>query len=185
MPLKPKKIRRCKPSRRTATGFKPTKIPKGFVLLIDTREQKPLFTKSGPFTNGEKRVENGITMIGYAVKVGDYTIQGYEEKVCVERKELSDFLRFIGAERKAKTIPKLKRMNRMNYPYVAIEVSKSKLFPRSGRYKYSDLTVEHTRGFLKKITVWRIPYVYTSDRVELERYVLDHLCYAYEIMKGV
>lgn len=171
----------CKQSTKHHTVFKPTKIPKGFVLLIDTNEQIPLFS-SDRYTTRKDCL--WIPIVRRQLKTGDYAIDGYENRACVERKMLSDFLKFIGAERNDKTIPKLRRMSQMGFPYLAIETSKAKLFPSSGKYKRSKLTIEHTRGFLKKITAWRIPYVYTSDRTELERYVLDHLCYVYEMLKG-
>ena len=173
MPLKPKKIRRFKPSRRTATGFKPTKIPKGFVLLIDTREQKPLFAK--PI--------DGLTIVRTKVDVGDYTVRGYEDRVCVELKRLSDFDSFMGSERIRKTLPKLKRMGAMDWSALVVNISETMLF---GKRRYGKMTREHARGFLKKVRVGYGIHVYwTTSTEKAERYVLDHLCYAYEILKGV
>ena len=171
MPLK-KRIICYKKSKKPVTGFKPTKIPKGFVLLIDTREQKPLFT-SPP---------DGLEVVRGALATGDYSVIGFEDRVCVERKQLSDFDSFMGTERIAKTIPKLRRMGDMDWSALVIECHEAKLF---GKRRYGKMTKEHARGFLKKVRVGYGVHVYwTKDRQKLERYVLDHLCYVYEMLKG-
>ena len=174
--MRPKKKLR----RKTTTALSPTKIPKGFVLLIDTREQKPLFV-SPP---------DGLVVKHTKVDVGDYTVEGFEDRVCVERKQLSDFDSFMGRERNEHTIPKLKRMSAMihnnGFSALVIECSEAKLFSKR---RYGKMTPEHARGFLKKVEVgFHIPYHIEPNRAKLERYVLDSLCYAYEIMsntKGV
>ena len=141
-------------------------------MLIDTREQKPLFT-SPP---------DGLVVKHTKVDVGDYTVEGFENKVCVERKQLSDFDSFMGRERNEHTIPKLKRMSAMDWSALIVECHEAKLF---GKRRYGRMTPEHARGFLKKVRVGYGVHVYwTKDRVKLERYVLDHLCYVYEMLKG-
>ena len=52
-----------------------------YTIVVDTREQKPLWTK-------------------YAVvkklDVGDYSIEGYEDKISIERKSLADLFGTLG-----------------------------------------------------------------------------------------
>lgn len=59
-------------------------IPKP-VVLVDTREQKPfpLFMNHPNWIGGEQRV---------ALKTGDYTIEGMEGLLCLERKSLADLV---------------------------------------------------------------------------------------------
>lgn len=59
-------------------------IPKP-VVLVDTREQKPfpLFMNHPNWIGGEQRV---------ALKTGDYTIEGMESLLCLERKSLADLV---------------------------------------------------------------------------------------------
>jgi len=173
------------------TNFKPTEIPKGFVLVIDTDEKKSLFRKKPPKKLfGQilpvKIGENNLKVKFEALSVGDYSIQGFEDRVCVERKQLSDFDAFIGKERVRKTMPKLERMYDMFWAGLAIECSERELF---GKRKYGKMTPEHTRGFLKVVEVRYNVHTYRSkDRIKLERWILDRLCCVYETLmktKGV
>ena len=148
--------------------WKPTKIPNGFTLVIDTREQKPLFQL------------RTIPINHKVLEIGDYAIEGYEDIACVERKMLSDFDSFIGQEREKHTIPKMERMRDMLWAALVIECSPRKLY---GKRKYGKITKEHVRGFLKKCRVQYGIHVFISDdREELERYILDHLVYVFEGM---
>ena len=157
-------------------SWKLTKIPEGFVLVIDTREQRPLFLER----------QRELIVHRKELIVGDYSIQGYEDRTCVERKQLSDFDAFIGKERKLKTIPKLERMRQMVWTGLAIECGERKLF---GKRKYGKMTGEHARGFLKIVEVRYDVHTYWSkDRAMLEQWILDRLCCVYEMLvseKGV
>lgn len=53
-----------------------------FVIIIDTREQLP-------YTFGS------VETISHALKAGDYSIQGYEAVIAVERKTIDDFVSSI------------------------------------------------------------------------------------------
>ena len=158
----------AKPAKPTEEPiWKPTAIPDGFILVIDTSEQRPLFIER----------QQDLVVKHQKLVTGDYSIAGFENSVCVERKMLSDFDSFIGRERIAKTIPKLERMRSMVWSALVIECSERKLF---GKRKYGKLTGEHSRGFLKKCRVQYGIHVFISDkRAELERFILDHLCYVY------
>ena len=65
-------------------------IPKP-IVLIDTREQTPLtFTRFPNWIAGEKRQK---------LKIGDYTVQGMEHLLAIERKTLSDIITTVMQER--------------------------------------------------------------------------------------
>ena len=67
---------RIKPTKPNPTiTLKPYRFPSGFILLQDTREQRPLFT---PSTTPE-----GLTVITQTVRYGDYTIKGSEPAFAV------------------------------------------------------------------------------------------------------
>jgi hypothetical protein len=52
--------------------------------------------------------------------------------------------------------------------------------------EFTTLTKEHVRGFLKSIRVRYGMHVYCNSKVEyIERYVLDHLTYAYKKLSGI
>jgi len=151
------------------------------VLVIDTNEQRPLFIniKRQP-KSGEVFELDGFTAIGKKLKDGDYSILGFEDKITVERKRMSDFISYIGKERTTKTIPKLERLGSMFWASLVLELSERKL---SGVLPRTKLTKEHVRGFLKMVRVKYGIHVYINpDRQYLERYILDHLTYAYKIL---
>src|SRR5512143_1207522 len=80
-------------SLATVTGpeeFK-FKIPDGFVLLQDTREQKPLFDET-------VRIP-ALVVVNTALTHGDYSIKGFEDRFVVERKGISDFYAYVGKQR--------------------------------------------------------------------------------------
>jgi ERCC4-type nuclease len=81
------------------------KTPKA-VLVVDTREQNPLDCSrfSSWFAGIEKR----------ALALGDYSIAGLEKLCVVERKDLSDLVHSLTAERSA-FISRLRRM--AGYPH--------------------------------------------------------------------
>lgn len=168
-------------------NWKPTKIPKGFVLIIDTDEKKPLFRKKPPNKQFNQILPiivagSNVYVIFRALLVGDYSIQGFEDRVCIERKQLSDFDAFIGRERVLKTMPKLERMYDMFWAGLAIECSERTLF---GERKYGKMTPEHARGFLKIVEVrYGVHTYWAKDRVKLERWILDRLCCVYETLVG-
>jgi len=60
------------------------RIPKP-VVLVDTREKEPfpLYTNHPNWIGGERRV---------ALKTGDYTVEGMESLLCLERKNLADLV---------------------------------------------------------------------------------------------
>jgi len=74
-------------------------IPKGFMMIQDTREQRPLFKPD-------------IYIKEYGLKVGDYSIEGMEDKITIERKSIPDLFGSLGKGRKnfEKRIAKMKDM---------------------------------------------------------------------------
>lgn len=150
---------------RQAIQFKPYKIPPGMELLVDTREQKPLFTTPIP----------GLIITRATVHDGDYTIRGYENLFCVERKFIGDFMSYIGSERQHKTIGKMERFRAMiengGWVGLAIEESEDDLY---AGLSYSRMTAEHVRGALKSFRVrYGVHCYFHRDRGHIERWILD------------
>jgi ERCC4-type nuclease len=68
--------------------FSPSiEIPDGFTLVVDTREQTPLFLTSKPWIIYKK------------LDQGDYSVLGFEDRIAIERKSISDLLSVIGKNR--------------------------------------------------------------------------------------
>jgi ERCC4-type nuclease len=149
----------------------PTQIPEGFILMVDTREQLPLFDP----------IPRGLCIVRDTVPVGDYSILGFQDRICVERKMESDFFTYIGRDRDA-TVRKLERMAAMDFAALVVEADEYDLYNPSVPTK---MTREHVRGFMRCVRVRYGIHLYcNSSHSEVERYVLDSLAYAYEKIRG-
>ena len=145
------------------------RIPKGFVLAIDTREQLPLFASVPPEIIPRQHV---------TLEHGDYSIIGYETRVTIERKKLSDFYSYIGAERK-RTRVKLAALSKMDFAALIIEASESDL---NRKFGYGKLTPAHAHGFFVSLRVRHGIHLYISPiREKLEQFVIEHLLKWWEV----
>jgi ERCC4-type nuclease len=147
-------------SKPVQTLWKPHIIPPDFVLVIDTREQTPLFRKP----------PKGLPIIRDTLTHGDYCIQGFEDYVFIERKVAGqDFCSYIGKEHE-RTKAKLEAITLFDVRHLVIEGDPY------DTGMYSQLTHEHVRGFLNACRVkYGIHTFWSKDRAEIERYVLDTL----------
>jgi len=142
--------------------LKPFKIPDDMVVIVDTREQQPLF---------DHPVE-GLTILNRKLDNGDYSIQGFEDRFCIERKKISDFYGYIGKERK-KTVKKLERMLQYDFAGLVIEASEADIL--SG-YVMSKVPPECAR---QSIVAFEIRYglhvYYSRSRQDISRWCLDRM----------
>lgn len=79
-------------------------------IIIDSREQRPY-----RFAFSEEDV-----ILVSTLKTGDYSLDGYEDKITIERKSLSDFFLSCGRNRK-RFEAEIKRMADMAYAAVIVE----------------------------------------------------------------
>jgi len=143
----------------------------GFKIVVDTREQKPVFDLSLPYVIRTK-VDNG-----------DYTLLGMESLVAIELKRMSDFMGYIGKERKQHTEPKLVRLK--PYVFKALCVLESEASVLSPAQRYSRLSPEHVRGFLTALHVkYGVVTYFNPDVVSMRRWMLDRLIYAYNYLRS-
>ena len=113
------------------------------IILRDTREQRGWdFTCITP----PPQVEVAT------LKTGDYSIRGYEDAVCVERKELSDLFGTLGQGRD-RFVRELERMSLMQFASVVIEADFETIIRRPpSRSKLLPKTV------IRSIAAWQIRY---------------------------
>ncbi len=81
------------------------KIEKEFTIVIDSREQNPY------------RFQDAVTK---ALKSGDYSILGFEDRITVERKTKEDAYASLGAGR-ARFEKELTRLSEYDYSAIVIE----------------------------------------------------------------
>jgi DNA excision repair protein ERCC-4 len=135
------------------------KFPDEFIIIIDTREQLPLFK------------DHPVKTIRATVRIGDYTIKGFEDKICFERKQLSDYYSYIGKERPAKTDKKLKAMEDMDIAGLVVEEDVSDLLAPQ---LYTAVHPDVAWGFLTSLTAKRgIHWFCNRDRGLIEDYIVD------------
>lgn len=158
-------------------GLKFPGIPDGFYLVVDTREQKPLFRDQqySPFRIRKKLDD------------GDYSIKGLEQLFIVERKMVGDFLSYIGRERK-KTVQKMKRFREIiksgGWVGLVIEEDEGNLF--EGSIWTSAISPEMIRAALVSFEVrYGIHIYYNKEVSEIERWVLDRAIKFYKLIREV
>lgn len=129
------------------------KVPKP-VVLVDTREQTPL---------GLARFDNWISGERLAtLETGDYSIEGMENLVSLERKSLKDLVGTLMHHRE-RFFRQLERMQA--YPYRAILVEASYEDVKSP-YSFTDDVMAHPNGVSGSLDAlevrFGIPVIYTS-----------------------
>ncbi len=89
-------------------------IPKGFKIVIDSNEQMPL--KFG-----------GIPTITKKLNAGDYSIEGYESSVCIERKSQGDFYGSIIGDARERLYNVAERASGAGFKAFVIECEEAEL----------------------------------------------------------
>jgi ERCC4-type nuclease len=156
--------------------LKPARMPDGLVLVQDTREQKPLFR--GPV--------EGLEVVTCTLPYGDYSIRGFEDRFCIERKQMSDFYSYIGKERH-RTTRKMEQFRDMatNGGWVGLVVEATEADLLTG-YIMSRVSPETARQALISFEVrYGIHVYYSRSRRDIRRWVLDRAIKFYRIQREV
>jgi ERCC4-type nuclease len=154
--------------------LKPFNLPEGFVLVRDTREQRPLFNHP----------QDGLEVVTDTLHYGDYSIRGFEEMFTVERKQISDFYSFIGKER-VRTVKKMEQFREIvscgGFVGLVIEASECDLL--SG-YIMSRVSPEVARQALVSFEIrYGVHCYYSKYRKNIERWIIDRAVKFYRIMR--
>lgn len=95
---------------KITTRIKDKELRNKFIIIQDTREQKPL------------KFPKDIKVIKKSLETGDYSINGYEDKICIERKSKVDAYGSLSSGRE-RFENEYKRMALMDKALVIIESS--------------------------------------------------------------
>jgi DNA excision repair protein ERCC-4 len=159
-------------------GLKLPSIPAGFVLVQDTREQRPLFDGSITIP--------GLSVVTDTLPHGDYSIRGFEDRFVVERKQLSDFYSYIGKER-ARTTQKMENFRAIGAAggFVGLVIEAAEADILTG-YIMSRVSPETARQALVSFEVRHGIHVYYSrSRDDIARWILDRAIKFYKIQREV
>ena len=142
------------------------------IILIDTREQKPLWTKNTAYTKIER---TGLV-------TGDYSIKGLEHMICIERKSTTDLFTTLGRGHK-RFKRELERASELDYFAIVIENNysniKNKDFEGSYNSKMRGYVV--TKILLTIHQKYKIPVFMCKDRAETKTLVKDLLSTYYKL----
>lgn len=167
---------RLAPTSIYTAELKPALIPQGFILVQDTREQKPLF--SAP--------PDGLEVVRDALPYGDYSIRGFEDRFCIERKQMSDFYGYIGRERH-RTIRKMEQFRDMVSAggWVGLVVKATEADILTG-FIMSRVSPETARQALVSFEIrYGVHVYYSRSRRDIRRWVLDRAVKFYRIQREV
>jgi ERCC4-type nuclease len=130
-------------------------------VVVDTREQEP-------YTFDPR----SVTVIRRALPAGDYSIEGHEDSVAVERKTLEDFVTTVIRSRK-RFKRELQRLSGYAAACVVVEADLSDIL--GGRYR-SGANPNAVLGAVLSIVVdFDIPVFFCSDRQAACRFVEGYL----------
>jgi ERCC4-type nuclease len=93
-----------------------------FTVVVDTREQAPYRFQGFKSDAKHKNRPLVIPTVRKALKTGDYSIEGFEDQVAVERKEFGDFYNCCGQDRE-RFQKQLERLNEIPVSAIVIEAS--------------------------------------------------------------
>lgn len=111
-----------------------------FTIIVDTREQKPYEFETYPVTT----IRNGLI-------TGDYSIEGYEDRIAVERKSKSDLFQSLGSGRK-RFEREFERLAEFEYAALVIEDT------WEGLRTPPERTLMNYKSVMNSLVSWGIKY---------------------------
>lgn len=117
-------------------------------VIVDTREQQPWSFEGQP----------GITTIRRKLDAGDYSVEGLENRVAIERKSLNDWVNTVMRSR-TRFYKELDRLRGYDFRCVIIEASVESIWNEDYR---SRVPWRAVMGFIAEVTVAQSVPVYMS-----------------------
>jgi ERCC4-type nuclease len=156
--------------------LKPTVIPDGFVLLQDTREQRPLFT----------RIPKGLVIQSATLHDGDYSVKNFSHLFAIERKFIGDLFPYCSSERD-KTVAKMKRFRSMvdsgGWVGLCIEEKESTVYQHQN---FTQISPETVRGAIISFAIrYHVNVYFAGNRENASRFILDHACRFFKMVHEV
>ena len=131
----------------TARKRRPKFTPDDVLAIIDTREQLPL--------------ELPLRSITDTLPTGDYSVSGFEDLICVERKSLPDLIGCMTSGR-VRFEKELQRMKAYDARCVVVEASWRQL--RDGEYRSRITPDTATHSVVSWLSRFGVPFLFVDDR---------------------
>lgn len=143
---------------------------KQITLIEDSREQTPLsFTKL-----------SGVSIIRQGLKTGDYSIQGYEDEICFERKSVQDLVgTLIGGHERF--LREMERMKDFEIKYILVEHSPSIVYHYCNTHGWQNKFDIIIQSLLAYAYHYQVRVRFCKDREDMAKYIVTK---AREFLKG-
>lgn len=128
-------------------------------IVVDTREQKPLWQKN---------------IITKGLKTGDYSIEGFEDKIAIERKSVADLFGSLSRGH-ARFKKELERAQSLDFFAIVVEGSIDDIYNKNFDYSYKS----KMKGFvISKIMCtlmvkYKILFIFSGDRTNSRRIIKE------------
>jgi ERCC4-type nuclease len=134
------------------------------VAIVDTREQNPLsFRRFKPWF---ARVKH------HALRIGDYSVEGMEDSIVVERKDLADLIQSFTTNR-AIFINRLRRMRDYRHPLLVVTASLTEV---KSEYPYRAANPNRiTQSLIAVLVGLGVPFICTESHELGEEIVASFL----------
>ena len=135
--------------------------PDRITIVVDTREQEPY-----PFDS------EGVTAARRALPAGDYSLDGWEDQVAVERKTLEDLITTVIRSRK-RFRTELERLAGYKAACIVVEANLSDILAR--RYRSGAHPNAVVGSVLSIVVDFGVPVFFCSDRQGARAFVEGYL----------
>jgi ERCC4-type nuclease len=147
-------------------------IPKMMQIIIDTREQLPLFQNW-----------KGLNIVKKSLSYGDYSIVGFENQISIERKTLADFVACCGNQRD-RFLKEIQRYKENGCKFCGLVIEAT----------FQDILYGHWLSNISVITVMSVinhleidfnfHFFYDSNRKNIEYWILTRFRRFYNNQRG-
>ena len=125
--------------------------PLPYAIIIDSREQSPFDFRDLP---ADKKEGGGYIIVQtkrQALRTGDYSIEGMEERISIERKSIEDLFNCVGNDRD-RFERQLMRLNELEKPFLVVEADWARIAKGCVHSKLQPKTV------IRSVIAWQMNY---------------------------
>ena len=146
-----------------------------FTICVDTREQLPYRFNGIKGDSKQKGLPIAVEISKVTLKTGDYSIEGLENRIAIERKSLEDaYSSFIHDRKRFER--ELERLSDMEFSMVIVEALEDDLYQYVQRY-----TSGNPKSVYRSVISWRVKYgihfCFANSRQRAMRDTFRHLQY--------
>lgn len=130
-------------------------------IIEDTREVQPLdFTKF-----------KGVSVIRQGLKTGDYSLQGYEDKLCFERKSVADLVgTLIGGHERF--LREMERMKDFEVSYILVEHTAGSVYRYCAKQGWELKFDTIIQSLLAYAYHYHVRVRFCKDREDMAKYIV-------------